>query len=57
MKHQFIRYFLSGVSALILHLAILALLVEIFTVNETVASGLGFFFAVLLNYTIQHSDY
>ena len=54
LKQQFIRYLISGVSALALHMAILAFLVELFAIDETVASGTGFFFAVLLNYTIQH---
>ena len=52
---QFVRYFISGSTALIVHVAVLALLVELFAFNETVASGIGFVVAVLVNYTIQHT--
>jgi putative flippase GtrA len=52
---QFIRYFISGSTALVVHLGVLALLVELFATNETMASGAGFVVAVMVNYTIQHT--
>ena len=51
---QFIRFFISGSTALAVHLAVLALLVELHATNETLASGIGFLVAVVVNYTIQH---
>ncbi|WPL17691.1 GtrA-like protein [Thiorhodovibrio winogradskyi] len=54
MHGQFLRYVLSGSTALGVHLAVLAVLVEFFALNETLASGVGFLFAILVNYSIQH---
>lgn len=50
---QFVRYFVSGGSALFLHVATLVLLVEVFGSWPTVASGIGFVVATVWNYTLQ----
>lgn len=54
MKRQFLRYLLSGGSALLTHLAVLYFLVEIFAIDATYASGAGFIVATIQNYLLQH---
>lgn len=51
---QFIRYFIGGLTALLVHLLCLAMLVEWFNIAPTIASGIGFIVATIVNYTLQH---
>lgn len=48
------RYLVAGGTAAVLHLVVLILFVELTNVNATVASAIGFFLAVCLNYTLQY---
>jgi len=50
---ELLRYLLAGSIAFLVHLSMLAMLVEIFLVEETLASGIGFVFAAPVNYTLQ----
>ena len=50
----FVRYFISGGTATVVHFAVLAGLVELFKINPTIASATGFCAAVLVNYTLQY---
>lgn len=50
----FMRYLMSGGIAAIVHFAILIFLVELVSVNATLASSIGFCAAVIVNYTLQY---
>lgn len=48
------KYVVSGGLAAIAHFAILIGLVELFGVSPTVASAIGFFVAIFVNYSFQY---
>ncbi len=52
---QFAKYFLSGCLALAVHLAVLALLVELFATPAVIATAAGFAVGLVVNYAIQHA--
>lgn len=51
---SFIRYFISGGMAALLHFAILILLVERFKIDPTISTAAGFCLAVTFNYLAQY---
>ena len=55
LGHQFVRYFISGGSAVLLHWLILIGLVELFAVSPMVATAIGFVVGFLLNYSLLQS--
>lgn len=55
MLRQFARYFISGCLALAVHLAVLALLVELFAIPAIAATAAGFVVGLVVNYAIQHA--
>ena len=48
------RYIISGGVAAVAHFGLLIILVELFAVNPTVASALGFIAAIFVNYSLQY---
>jgi putative flippase GtrA len=50
---QLVRYTLAGGAAVVTHLVILSLLVELTTINKTLASAIGFACAIPVNYLLQ----
>lgn len=48
-------YIFSGATAFAVHLGVMALLIEAFDADEVLASGVGFFAAIPVNFTIQRS--
>ena len=50
---SFIRYFISGGTATVIHFGTLILLVEEFKINSTIATTAGFCIAVIFNYLAQ----
>lgn len=53
MTRQFLLYGVSGAIALATHLAVLAILVEVFDAAKLVATTIGFIAAVPVHYVIQ----
>jgi putative flippase GtrA len=51
---QFVRYFIGGITALLVHLLCLAMLIEWTTTPPVIASGIGFIVATMVNYALQH---
>jgi len=51
---QFVRYTLAGGAAVVTHLAVLSLLVELTPINKMLASAIGFVCAIPVNYLLQH---
>lgn len=51
---QIFRYFISGLIATVVHIAVLTFLVEAVFVLPAVASALGFVIACCVNYILQH---
>lgn len=51
---SFIRYFISGSLATVVHFLILILLVEQFKIIPTISSSVGYLFAVIFNYLAQY---
>lgn len=51
---QAVRYGIAGSVAAATLFAVLALLVEVFGIMETLASAIGFVCGVVVNYTLQH---
>jgi putative flippase GtrA len=51
---SFLRYFVSGIAALCVHLSVLIFLVEGFAVAKPLASTVGFLFSLPVNYLLQH---
>jgi putative flippase GtrA len=51
---QIVRYTLAGGAAIVTHLAILSLLIELTQINKTLASAIGFACAIPVNYLLQH---
>ncbi len=54
LGRTFARYVLGGGLALLVHLAVLTLLVEIFSLDETLSSAVGFLCAVPVNFLFQY---
>jgi putative flippase GtrA len=54
-RNSIFRYFVVGVVAVALHIAILALLVEAINLNATLATSIGFVVASVFNYSLQYS--
>ena len=50
----FIKYAISGGLATIVHFLILITLVEVFAIDATLASAIGFCMAVVVNYNLQY---
>jgi putative flippase GtrA len=50
----FMRYFISGGLAALIHFGTLILLIEKFTINPVIATTAGFCLAVVFNYTAQY---
>ena len=50
---EIFRYGVAGGTALTVWLGVLALMVEVFAINETLASAIGFICATPVNYTLQ----
>ena len=50
----FLRYAVSGATAAATHLAVLIGLVELYRVDATLASTIGFCAAIAVNYTLQY---
>jgi len=50
----FIYYTISGGLAALVHFLILIALVEKTTINPTIASGIGFCMAIIVNYNMQY---
>ena len=51
---RFVRYTLAGGAAVVTHLAVLSLLVQLTPINKTLASTIGFACAIPVNYLLQH---
>ena len=51
---QFVRYGISGGSAVGLHFLVLVVLVEWTVLNPTIATTVGFLAGCVVNYTLQH---
>jgi putative flippase GtrA len=54
LGRTFARYVLGGGLALLVHLAVLTLLVEVFSLDETLSSAVGFLCAVPVNFLFQY---
>ena len=54
LRGSFVRYFIVGVLALGIHLAILTLLVELARLDPTVSTTIGFLVASVFNYALQY---
>ena len=54
LRHSFARYIVSGSLATLLHLGVLIVLVEIWSIHATVATTLGFVLGSILNYLLQY---
>ncbi len=50
---ELFRYGIAGSIAVLVHLLVLAVLVEVWAVNETLASAIGFICATPVNYILQ----
>lgn len=50
----FLRYAISGAIATAAHFAVLITLVELYAVDATLASSIGFCTAIAVNYTLQY---
>ena len=50
---ELFRYGVSGSIAVAVWLAVLVIMVEVFKINETIASQIGFICATPINYTLQ----
>ena len=51
---QFARYGAAGAAAALVHLLVLTMLVELFEVEKTISSIIGFCIAIPVNYALQH---
>ena len=51
---SFIRYFIAGGMAVLIHFATLILLVERFKIDATISTSIGFCLAVIFNYLAQY---
>jgi len=54
LKHSFARYIVSGSLATLLHLGVLALLIELWSIHATLATTIGFVVGSILNYLLQY---
>jgi len=52
--HSAFRYVVSGGTAAVVHFLVLTALVELFGVNPTLATSIGFVLASIVNYTLQY---
>ena len=52
--HSAFRYVISGGTAAVVHFAVLTTLVELFSVNPTIATSIGFVIGSTVNYTLQY---
>lgn len=51
---QFVKYGVSGGSAVLVHFLVLTALVELTGLDATIATGIGFLVGCVVNYSIQH---
>ena len=54
LRHSFARYLVSGTMATLLHLGVLTMLVELWSIHATLATTIGFLAASVLNYLMQY---
>jgi len=51
---EFYRYFAAGGTAAACHFLVLAVLVEVYRIDPTIATAVGFVVAIFVNYSIQY---
>ncbi len=51
---MFLRYIFSGCIALIAHLSLMSILIEIFLITPLLSSNIGFVFAIFVNFYLQY---